>query len=91
MTDRQVLKFIDLLLTQPQSQLHLALAFSVFDAKVHGRPRWHLRELVIECGVGRLPIDGNHAISRSDPSPVGIAVGINLNDFRLSLRGSPWW
>ena len=82
--DRQVLEFINHLLMQPQSQLYLALASSVFDAQVHGCPRRHLRELLIECGVGRFSIDGNHAISRSDPCPVGVAVGINLNNFRLA-------
>src|SRR5664280_2789397 len=83
---RQILKLIALLLTQTQSQLHLALTASVFDAKVHGRTRWHLRELVIECGVGRCSIDGNHAVSRGDPGPVGIPVRINLNDFRLTSQ-----
>src|SRR5664280_869955 len=83
---RQILKLIALLLTQTQSQLHLALAASVFDVKVHGRPRWHLRELVIECGVGRCSIDGNHAVSRSDPGPVGIPVRINLNDVWLTSQ-----
>src|ERR1017187_371722 len=83
---RQILKLIGLLLTQTQSQLHLALASSVFDAKVNGRTRWHLRELVIECGVGRCSIDGNHAVSCGDPSPVGIPVRINLNDFWLASQ-----
>ncbi len=82
----QVLKFICLLLTPAQSKLHVTLAFSILDAKVNGRPRWHLRELVIESGVGRLPINGNHAVSRSDSSPVGITVGINLNDFWLTSK-----
>src|SRR5664280_58364 len=83
---RQILKFIGQLLTQTQSQLHLALASSVFDAQVNGCPRWHLRELVIECGVGRCSIDGNHAVSRSDPGPVGIPVRINLNDVWLTSQ-----
>jgi hypothetical protein len=45
---RHVLKFICLPLAQTQSQLYVTLAFSILNAKAHGRSRQHLRELVIE-------------------------------------------
>src|SRR5450756_1500914 len=83
---RQVLRFIGLLLTHTQSQLQIALALSILNAKVHRRSRWRLQESVIERGIGRFSIDGNHPICRGNPGPMGIAVWINLDNFWLTSQ-----